>query len=334
MKKIILLLVVALLPSFLSAQIQDKSIAQKIWDGQMWDEMDRWPSVENARGIAGATSNFFKFAPDNISDWYNDRDRIYRVEVPTRGFFKLLYNRTETALTNACKNGYYRRRQKAGPIGSMIQDIFFREGWVETDPTPKSTMEGYAYAHANQMRQALLDRLQKDPYGEYAKVDDETTRRAYEYRNEILACGGLNACRVEVDKKYGVNKAAEYKKILQVREDWLFYKDQNPVFKLYTLNGNYEDLQFLNRQDYDALVAFFTNKEPAAGWEYREQSNPSGYYVNPSPINHNKSVIHGTEIRVRISNNLEADILPENLSIRIYKAPKDTWSTWKNSKSL
>ena len=86
MKKIILLLVVALLPSFLSAQIQDKSIAQKIWDGQMWDEMDRWPSVENARGIAGATSNFFEFAPDNISDWLNDRDRIYRVEVPPGGF--------------------------------------------------------------------------------------------------------------------------------------------------------------------------------------------------------------------------------------------------------
>ncbi|MBR2504728.1 MAG: hypothetical protein IKB61_02180, partial [Elusimicrobiaceae bacterium] len=332
MKKIVLLLVVALMPSFLSAQIQDKSIAAKIWDGQMWDEMDRWPSTENARGIAGATSNFFKFAPDNISDWWNDRDRIYRVEVPTRGFFKLLYNRTEAALTDACKNGYYRRRQKAGPIGSMIQDLFFREGWVETDPTPKSTMERYAYSHANQMRQFLLDRLQKDPYGEYAKVDDATTRRAYEYRNEILACGGLNACRAEVDKKYGENKAAEYKKILQVREDWLFYKDQNPVFKLYTLNGNYEDLQFLNRQDYDALVAFFTNKEPAAGWEYRESS--SDYYVNPSPINHNKSVIHGTEIRVRISNNLEADILPEDLSIHIYKTPKDTSSTWKNSKSL
>ena len=332
MKKIILLLVVALLPSFLSAQ--EKSIAQKIWDGQMWDEMNHWPSVENARGVGGAISNYFNFAPDNISDWWNDRDRIYRVEVPSRGFFKFLYNRTETALTNACKNGYYRRRQKAGPIGSLIQDVFKTEGWVETTPTPKSTMENYAYAHAHQMRQALLDHLQKDPFGDYANVDDETTRRAYEYGDAILACGGLNACRVEIDKKYGEKKVAEYKKILQAREDWLFYKDQNPVFKLYTLNGNYEDLQFLNRQDYDALVAFFTNKEPAGGWEYREYSNPSGYYVNPSPINHNKAVIHGTEIFVRISDNLEANIFPENLNIDIYKAPKDSWNTWKNSKSL
>ena len=216
----------------------------------------------------------------------------------------------------------------------MIQDIFFREGWVETDSTPKSTMERYAYAHANQMRQSLLDHLQKDPYGEYAKVDDETTRRAYEYRNEILACGGLNACRAEVDKKYGVNKVAEYKKILQVREDWLFYKDQNPVFKLYTLNGSFEDLQFLNRQDYDALLAFFTNKEPAAGWEFYERDNrPYGVHVKKSPIN-KTGVVYGSTIFVRISDNLEADILPGDLSIRIYKAPKDTWNTWKNSKSL
>ena len=344
MKKIILLFILGVIyPVSLSAQYHQKSHFEKWVSGERLDEIKNFAIVKNYKNYnKGMERALGEGISESIrKEWKAKKDK-YRVPSLTVGIHRFIYDRTEQHLRKASKNFYYRERVQIkdpvlailGPVVNLVQDFVVEPGVVELPDTPMSKIYEYAYLHATEARQRLLDNLQRDPYGSYDNVDDETTRRAYEYRSEIMACGGLNACREQIDQKYGENKVREYKKILQIREDWLFYKDQNPVFTLYTLNGDFEDLQFLNRQDYDALVTFFSNNEPAEGWEYREYASPQGYWVNPSILNHNSSVIKGTEIIIRISDNLEANIFPENLSIRIYKALKNTDVTWKNSKSL
>ncbi|MBR5609698.1 MAG: hypothetical protein IKW63_05545 [Elusimicrobiaceae bacterium] len=265
MKKIILLLLVGLLPSLLSAQQQ--SLYERFQAGELYDEIER-----DLRTDFEYFDAVFKNVFAHRADEKNAKECIYEVAAPSRGLFKYIYKRTEDALNKASVRvfAYLSKRKSAKEI-----------------TIAKSKMEEYAYEHAKQTRERVVEQLQEKD---------------------------------------------NHEELLKIREEWLAYKNQNPVFELYTLLGNFEELQSLDAVDYNNLVAFFTNKEPAAGWEYREYS--ADYYVNSSPINHNKSVIHGTEIRVRISDNLEANILPENLTIRVYKAPKDTWNTWKNSKSL
>lgn len=305
MKKIILFLAFAFaLPALVSAQVQEKSIASKVVSGEIWEELGETKLVKNAEKDIEALGILMSEA-NNPTILLDKRDRIYDVPVPTDGFFKFVYDTTEEVLTKASKRGYYR---EAG--------LFLPARYVELPDIPKSVMHQYAYNHAVKSRQTLLDSLKKDPFASQDKVDDQTTRGAYEYRQAILECGGLQACEEEINKTFSENQITEYKNILKVREEWLIYKDKNPVFKFYTLSGDFEDLKFLEKQDYFVLVAFFSGKN--FGWDY-DYLPEQQFYVNPSPLNKEQSVITGRIIRVYISENLVADILPEDLSIRVYK---------------
>ncbi len=345
MKKIVLLLVLALgLPACLSAQIQDKSYWEKMWSGQLVDEFKESGYYQNPVNASPEYNRQFSHIGAAIDDLFQPPAHIQDVPMPERGLYKFIFNRTEEALTKLSKNGYYRKRVKAGPIGSFIQDIFFPEGYVELPDTPKSKMREYAYNHAVRERQKVLDMLERDPFGEYEGVDNDT-RRAYEYRQCILESGGLNACRSQYIEKYGERKVREFENLLKVREEWVHYQEKNPVFKYYTLLGNHADLKYLEEEDYQKLVAFFTGQEPAEGWVYKEWSNKSGTFVNKSPLHPKGGVSSGSYIVVRISDTLEADIFPSDLSMRIYKAPfapanryhfsdNHFCTGWLNSKNL
>lgn len=340
MKKIILLLVLALgLPACLSAQIHQKSLWQQWRDGTLEDKKKPYKQSEADARYAQARSKGSKEDRNNAK--LDGLALMYGVPCPGYGFNKLVCNRTKDAFTKMSKNGYYRMTERStNPLSSLFGllrntyiDLFHRDGYVEVEPTPKELMYVYAYKHATEARQRLLETLEKDPFATSDDVDD-VTRRAYEYRQCILENGGLNGCRSQFVEKYGEKKVVEFENLLKVREKWVVSKDKNPVFALYTLTGNFSHLQSLNGSDYYKLEDFFSGKEPAEGITYREYSHSHGYFVNPSIFNGNRKVVYGTEIIVRISDTLEANFLPEDLSMRIYKAPKDTWNTWKNSKSL
>ncbi|MBR5609697.1 MAG: hypothetical protein IKW63_05540 [Elusimicrobiaceae bacterium] len=243
-------------------------------------------------------------------------------KAPENPFFSLIFYRTEASLEKFSHNRYYRGKSMKTPLLSMAEDIFFPEGWVELQDSDINVMLYFALEHARLADQRLMDRFKKDPFSEYSDVAafglTADTRRAYEYRDAMNACGGLESCREEFEKKYGQKKIAEYENLFEVREEWLHYKSQNPVFRLYTLSGSYETIQFLNKEEYERLAAFFLGQEPEEGWLFRYEEEKQ-FYVNPTPFNHNLSVISGREINVRISDNLEASILPENLDIRIYR---------------
>ena len=253
-------------------------------------------------------------------DYVNGRTRIYDIKIPDSGIFKFIYDKTEEALEDHSHNGYHRKSPKMGPLATIIKDVVAPDGYVTLPDTPKSQMYAYAYQSALQARQRVLDELQKDPFGSFDQVEAfgmlPDTRRAYEMRHEILACGGLNACPAEVLKKYGEDMVVEYEDLFKVREDWVHYQEQNPLFSLYTITGNFEDLKLLNKKDYERLADFFLGKEPAEGWyyEYREDLD---FLINPSPLTKGRGGAHGCMITLHISDNLEISITPPTLTIHI-----------------
>ncbi len=254
-------------------------------------------------------------------DYVNGRTRIYDIKIPDSGIFKFIYDKTEEALEDHSHNVYYRKSPKMGPLATVIKDMVAPDGWVTLPDTPKSQMYAYAYQSALQARQRVFDELQKDPFGSFDQVEAfgmlPDTRRAYEMRREVLACGGLNACIEEVLNKYGEDRVQEYENLFEVREAWLYYQEQNPLFSLYTITGNFEDLKLLNKKDYERLVDFFLGKEPAEGWYYKYEEDLD-FMVNPSPLTKGRGSAHGCEITLHISDYLEISITPPTLTIHIY----------------
>ncbi|MBR3604394.1 MAG: hypothetical protein IKL48_06995, partial [Elusimicrobiaceae bacterium] len=155
--------------------------------------------------------------------------------------------------------------------------------------------------------------------------------------------GGLEACEETYRAKYGERKLQEFKNILEVREKWVYYMEKNPIFKYYVLNRNFADLQSLNQQEYETLIAFFSGAELTEGWQYFLGSAPNvmvnvdGYLIR-DPDGFSVTSVSINPIYVKISDQLVAEISPEILQISIYRQDLTTnfyrSLNWKNSKDL
>ena len=307
MKKIVLLLALTFsFPVYLSAQetdwwneplqVSENSIYAKFMTGRLENKY-----LQNTKNVANEYKRRSSFDETDTNAPLNPvPEHIKDVPMPTKGLYKVIFDSTNKAFAKDSESEVHIEKT-GGLISNTIHDLFLPKGTVKLPDIPQDKLLNYAYSRAVKERQKILDELKK-----------HTLADCTESHSSIFTSDGLKDRYVACVKKY---------KEAMAREEWIHYQEKNPIFKYYIPIVNYADFQSLEEEDYQNLVAFFSGQEPAEGWVYKEVQHPEGYLVNPSPLNGNKSVVYGKEILVRISDTLEASILPINLSVRIYKAP-------------
>ncbi len=300
-------------------------------DAAMRKKIDRFLGSNWAQGIKRLGRAYSKVASEAdliLKERKNPPSSIQNIPVPARGTLgRFIYDKTETALE--------RFTQNHAMVYSWFAKLHFE---VELPDTPKEAVRNYAQKRAYIETSRLLEYLRSEPFSIHPAVTDELSRGALEYQLCILESGGLEACERTYSAKYGERKVQEFKNILEVREKWVSYMEKNPVFKYYVLKHDFSALQSLSKQEYETLLAFFSGKELANGWQYRTLTRPvktqltaDGFLIRSSS---GVVDVNVNPIYVKISDKLVAEISPEILYIDIYREDLTTDFNWKNSKNL
>ena len=365
-KQMLLVLSLLLLPVFANAQVFGFWLPSDKWDPSMhpaWQygaahsddpwvqdfkawchnleaavrkKIDEFLGSDYMQGIKRFSRVYSKVSSESYLRWKERIDppfSIQNIPVPERGTLGgFIYDKTETALEGFTENH------------AMVYS-WFRKTHIDArfPDTPKEAIRNYAQNRAYIETSRLLKDLRSNPFDIHPAVTDELSRGALEYKLCILESGGLEACEETYRAKYGERKLQEFKNILEVREKWVYYMEKNPIFKYYVLNRNFADLQSLNQQEYETLIAFFSGAELTEGWQYFLGSAPNvmvnvdGYLIR-DPDGFSVTSVSINPIYVKISDQLVAEISPEILQISIYRQDLTTnfyrSLNWKNSKDL
>ncbi len=331
--------------------VQDLKAYNDIWaqDLRAWGnsvnaairkKIDRFLGSDWAQGIKRLSRAYSKVASEaglRRKERKSPPFSIQNIPVPARGTLgRFIYDKTETALERFTENH--------AMVYSWFAKLHFK---VKLPDTPKEAVRNYAQKRAYIETSRLLEDLRSEPFDIHPAVTDELSRGALEYQLCILKSGGLEACERTYRAMYGERKLQEFKNILEVRKKWVYYMEKNPVFKYYVLNRDFSALQSLTAQEYETLIAFFSGKELANGWQYRTLTSPvltllnaDGYLLRyPGSKDGTGGVnVNVNPIYVKISDQLVAVIKPEILSISIYREDLTTnyqrSLNWKNSKNL
>ncbi len=301
-------------------------------DAAMQKKIDRFLGSNWAQGMQRLGRAYSKVSSEadlRRKERKNPPFSIQNIPVPARGTLgRFIYDKTETALERFTENH------------AMVYSWFAKLHIdVRLPDTPKEAIRNYAQNRAVIETSRLLEYLRSEPFDIHSAVTDGLSRGALEYQLCIIEAG-LEACEETFRDKFGEKKVQEFENILQVREKWVYYMEKNPIFKYYVLDRNFADLQSLSQQEYETLIAFFSGKELASGWQYFLGSannvlvNVDGYLIRHPDGFSATTVSINTIIYVKISDQLVAEISPEILKIRIYREDLTTDFNWKNSKNL
>ncbi len=361
-KQMLLVLSLLLLPVFANAQVFGYWLPSDKWDPSMhpaWQygaahsddpwvqdfkawchnveaairkKIDRFLGSNWAQGMKRLTIAYNKTASEAyliLKERIDPPFSIQNIPVPARGTLgRFIYDKTETALEHFTENHV------------MVYSWLLKKHIdVRFPDTPKEAVRNYAQNRAYIATSRLLEDLRSLPFDIHPAVTDKLSRGALEYQLCVIEAG-LEACERVYRAKYGERKLQEFKNILEVREKWVYYMEKNPIFKYYVLDGNFADLQSLSQQEYETLLAFFSGKELANGWQYRTLTYPVNTLLNGDGYLFPEEVASArvNPIYVKISDQLVVEIDPEILSISIsrkdlttnYLAPIN----WKNSRDL